>query len=99
MPLPDAPARFKMLEIYLASKPIAADVDLGALCDRLDGYSGADIKNIAQRAANIPFLSAVAGGEPRKITMADVIRVIEVTPASVRPEHLSRYELFGEQGA
>jgi transitional endoplasmic reticulum ATPase len=99
VPLPDAPARYKLLEIYLVSKPIADDVDLGLLCDRLEGYSGADIKNIAQRAANIPFLSAIAGGEPRKITMADVISVIEATPASVRPEHLSRYEEFAEQGA
>ena len=29
VPLPDGPARYKMLEIYLASRPLADDVDLG----------------------------------------------------------------------
>ena len=99
VPLPDAPARYKLLEIYLASKPIDDDVDLGRLCDLLEGYSGADIKNIAQRAANIPFLDAVAGGEPRKIRLADVTGVIAETPPSVRPEQLVRHEQFAQQGA
>jgi transitional endoplasmic reticulum ATPase len=99
VPLPDAPARYKMLEIYLASKPIDDDVDLGELCDLLEGYSGADIRNIAQRAANIPFLDAVGGGEPRKIRMADVAGVIEETPPSVRPEHLTRFVEFCGEGA
>ena len=99
VPLPDAPARYKLLEIYLASKPIDDDVDLGRLCDLLEGYSGADIKNIAQRAANIPFLDAVAGGEPRKIRLTDVTGVIAETPPSVRPEQLVRHEQFAQQGA
>src|SRR3954447_14341209 len=44
IPLPDIPARRKMLEIYLAKRPIAENVDLDAFAARLDGYSGADIK-------------------------------------------------------
>ena len=99
VPLPDAPARYRLLEIYLASKPIDDDVDLGELCDLLDGYSGADIKNIAQRAANIPFLGAVAGGQPRKIRLADVTGVIAETPPSVRPEQLARHEQFAGERA
>src|SRR5206468_9728465 len=55
IPLPDLAARRKMLEIYLSKRPVAGDVDLDGLAKRLDGYSGADIKYICDRAAVIPF--------------------------------------------
>jgi transitional endoplasmic reticulum ATPase len=96
--LPDAPARFKLLEIHLGSRPLAADVDFGELCDRLAGYSGADIKNIAQRAAQRPFLEAVDGKPERPISRADVFAVIEETPPSVNPATLIRFEKFAAEG-
>jgi len=98
VPLPDAPSRYKMLEMYLASRPLADDVDLGRLCDRLEGYSGADIRNIADRAAARPFMDAVAGAEPRAITMDDVEAVIAETPPSVTPKDLARYDEFARSG-
>jgi transitional endoplasmic reticulum ATPase len=98
VPLPDAPARCRLLEIYLAERPLADDVDFGALCDRLEGFSGADIKNIAVRSATIPFMESVTGAEPRAITMADLMAVIEETIPSVRPQDLKRYEAFAETG-
>lgn len=94
--LPDAPARFKLLEIHFGQRPMADDVDLGVICDRLNGYSGADIKNIAQEAAQRPFLEAVAGAEPRLITHADILAVIDENPPSVQPSDLVRYEKFVE---
>jgi transitional endoplasmic reticulum ATPase len=96
--LPDAPARLKLLEIYLGCRPVADDVDFGKLCDLLEGYSGADIKNIASQAATRPFLESVAGNEPRAITMADVLDVLEDTAPSVRASDLVRYEKFAASG-
>ncbi|GMV96755.1 MAG: hypothetical protein AMXMBFR83_11150 [Phycisphaerae bacterium] len=99
IPLPDAPARYKLLEMYLAKdRPLAEDVDLGALCDRLEGYSGADIKNIADRAAAIPFMEAIGGREPREITLRDVMSVIEDTLPSVHASDLARFEEFERTG-
>jgi len=66
VPLPDEPARFRLLELYLAKRPLADDVLMSDLARALDGCSGADIKAIAERAATIPFLSAVGGAEPRQ---------------------------------
>src|SRR5947208_5068795 len=43
IPLPDLPARRKMLELNLAARPIGADVNLDELATQLEGYSGADI--------------------------------------------------------
>jgi len=91
---PDAPARYRLLEIYLANRPLAGDVDFGVLCDRLEGYTGADIKNIAQQAAQLPFMEAIGGGEPRPISMADIERVIATNPRSVNAADLVRFDRF-----
>ncbi len=99
IPLPDAPARFRLLEMYLVEhRPVAEDVDLGRLCDLLDGYSGADIKNIADRAAAVPFMEAVGGSEPRPIAMADVLNVMKETLPSVSKADLARFGEFARTG-
>ncbi len=96
--LPDAPARYRLLEIYFDDRPMADDVDFGTLCDKLKGYSGADVKNIAQQAAQLPFMEAISGSEARSIAMNDVLTIIERTPPSVHPSDLIRYEKFAESG-
>jgi len=64
----------------------------------LEGYSGADIKNIAARAAALPFMEAIAGKEPRPIAMADVLRVIDEQLPSVQAGNLVRFEGFDQNG-
>ena len=98
VPLPDAPARFKLLEIYMSKRPLAEDVDFGELCDRLAGYSGADIANIAEQAARFAFMESIAGKDNRLITMKDVLQVIEATQPSVRASDLARFARFTETG-
>ena len=99
IPLPDAPARYRLLELYLVEKrPIAEDVDLGKLTDVLDGYSGADIKAIVELAARRPFVEAIGSGESRPITMADLLATIEAVPPSVSPRDLERFEKFARTG-
>ncbi len=97
--LPDAPARFRLLEIYFGKRPLDDSVDFGELCDLLDGYSGADIKNIAQQAAAIPFTEAIGGRNARAIAMDDIVRVVDATPPSVEGASLTRYQAFERLGA
>ena len=92
--LPDGPARYRLLEIHFGERPLAEEVDFGELCDRLDGYSGADIRNIAQQAAQRPFMEAIAGKQARPISPADILAVIAESPPSVHPSDLIRYEKF-----
>ncbi len=66
IPLPDMAARRKMLEIYLTKRPLAGDVHVEELATRLDGYSGADIKYLCDRAATIPFLRLGVIGPGRR---------------------------------
>src|SRR6185295_12746199 len=85
IPLPDLPARRKMLDIYLGKRPVSDDLDLNALAQQLDGYSGADIKYICDRAATVPFLQSVATGQEGEITPAILQDVLSDTPRSVTP--------------
>jgi transitional endoplasmic reticulum ATPase len=94
VPLPDEPARYRLLELYLAKRPLADDVVLSDLARELEGHSGADIKAIAERAATIPFISAVGGAEPRAISLADVRAAIEQVGRSVQKADLARFEDF-----
>ncbi len=59
VPLPDPPARLRLFEIYLASRPLADDVDFTTLVEKTAGYSGADIKALCARAASRKFLEAI----------------------------------------
>ncbi|KAG2638989.1 uncharacterized protein LOC120662145 isoform X2 [Panicum virgatum] len=53
--LPDAPNRRKILGVILAKEDLAADVDLDALANLTDGYSGSDLKNLCITAAHGPI--------------------------------------------
>ena len=99
IPLPDLPARRKMLDIYLAKRPVADDVGLDALARRLEGYSGADIKYLCDRAAVVPFLSSVASGDEGEITASVLDEVLSDTPRSVTGDMLRRFDEWSQAAA
>ena len=92
IPLPDRAARRAMLDIYLGKRPVAPDVNLESLAERLEGYSGADIRYICDRAATVPFLQSVASGEDGRITPEIIGDVLRDTPPSVTPEMLGKFQ-------
>ena len=96
IPLPDIAARRKMLDIYLSKRPLADDIDLDATAKQLDGYSGADIKYICDRAAVIPFLKSVASGEAGEITAAVLADALAETRPSVTAEQLRRFDEWSQ---
>lgn len=99
IPLPDPAARRKMIELYLGKRPVAPNLDFESLAQRLNGYSGADIKYICDRAATIPFLESVATGNEQPITQQILDQVLKETPPSVTNEMLGRYEDWGRTEA
>lgn len=96
VPLPDAPARLRLLEIYLMKRPLGDDVDLADLVRLLEGFSGADIKAVSEYAARIPFLSAVGGEPSRPISRADIETAIAQVGRSVETRELAKYEDFAK---
>ncbi len=94
VPLPDPPARHRLMEIYFGKRPLAEDVDFAELVRLTEGYSGADIKSVAERSATIPFMDAVGGSESRAISMKDVAEALADVQPSVRKKDLVRFEQF-----
>jgi transitional endoplasmic reticulum ATPase len=99
IPLPDLAARRKMLDIYLSKRPLEDAINLDTLAQNMEGFSGADIKYICDRAATIPFLQSVATGQEGPITTAILSEVLEATPRSVNDEMLKRFDQWGKEAA
>ncbi|XP_027339693.1 uncharacterized protein LOC113853311 isoform X2 [Abrus precatorius] len=53
--LPDASNRAKILKVILAKEDLSSDVDLDAVANMTDGYSGSDLKNLCVTAAHRPI--------------------------------------------
>jgi len=98
VPLPDLPARRRILEMNLRGKPLAPDVDIGELAELMEGYSGADIVNVCRKVADAAFLKAVKAGVDRPIRMSDFLSALHEVHPSVVPKDLRRFEEFAEGG-
>ncbi|HMB95906.1 MAG TPA: ATP-binding protein [Tepidisphaeraceae bacterium] len=92
IPLPDLPARLKMLDMYLRNRPVADDVDFEALAKKLEGYSGADLKYLCDRAAVVPFMQSVATGQDGQITTEILAKTVADTPPSVTQQMLVQFQ-------
>jgi transitional endoplasmic reticulum ATPase len=98
VPMPDAAARREILTIHAADKPVAEDVDLDAVADRLEGYTGSDIEAVVREAALLGIERCLGDGtdEPR-ITAAQFDRAAEAVGRSVSPERREYYERVGDR--
>ncbi|TVS20892.1 MAG: ATP-binding protein, partial [Planctomycetaceae bacterium] len=72
IPLPDQPARHTLLQLRLVGCPLASDVDLQRLAERTDGFSGADLVELSERAKQIPFREAILEGSDRPVGQTDL---------------------------
>jgi len=63
IPLPDKPARLGILESTLKKSPIAPNVPLSFIAELTDGFSGADLAELCQRAAKAAIRDAIAADE------------------------------------
>merc|ERR1712003_464822 len=63
IPLPDLPARQNILESTLKKSPIAPNVPLSFVAQKTEGFSGADLAELCQRAAKAAIRDAIAAEE------------------------------------
>ena len=80
VPNPDAKSREKIFKIHTRKKPLATDINLLEIIDRTEGFSGAEIESVANRAAITAFKRHVESNSKDhkeiKITQQDVIDAI-----------------------
>lgn len=94
--LPDERARRRMLSLYLRGRPLGHGLDLDSFAERLDGYSGADIRNICDKAASEAFLGSIEGDAEIEIDGELLDRVLAVVRPSVQPGDLAKFEKYAE---
>lgn len=66
IPLPDRESRISIFKANLRKSPIADDVDVTVLADATEGFSGADITEICQRAAKNAIRESIGAGIERQ---------------------------------
>jgi transitional endoplasmic reticulum ATPase len=66
IPLPDHASRISIFKANLRKSPIADDINMVQLADVTEGFSGADITEICQRAAKNAIRDSIAAGIERQ---------------------------------
>jgi transitional endoplasmic reticulum ATPase len=71
IPLPDKPSRTSVLKAVLRKTPVAANVSFEFLSDLTDGFTGADLTELCQRATKAAIREAIEAEEQRKALMKE----------------------------
>jgi transitional endoplasmic reticulum ATPase len=88
VPIPDRDTRLKILRVHTKSVPMK-DVNLEALADQLDGFTGADIEGLVREAAMIALREDMATGSVTKTHFEEAKKVIK---PSGGPDVVKYYE-------
>ena len=94
VPLPDLEAREFLVKKSLSSFTAAKSVDVHALAQMLDGYSGADIDEVCDQAKAMPLERDLATNQSQTLTMEDFYMVMSRVKPSVSRAEIAKYEKY-----
>jgi SpoVK/Ycf46/Vps4 family AAA+-type ATPase len=94
MPLPDFNGRKAIFKIYLNKLPVSKGVNLDALSEKTERYSGADIKALTENVAQLIAQEASSKHKVLEITQDDMLNAIRATKASTSLAQLEEYTKF-----
>ncbi|KAK7277727.1 hypothetical protein RJT34_22742 [Clitoria ternatea] len=97
--LPDAPNREKILRVILAKEDLAPSVDLEAIANMTDGYSGSDLKNLCVTAAHCPIREILEKEKKEKSLALSENKPLPglCSSADIRPLKLDDFKYAHEQ--
>ena len=87
--VPDAKGRRRILDIHTGKMPLAKDVDLDAIAEKANRYTGADLEDLVRRAGMVALRKS---RDVAKVTQADFEAALKDTRATVTPEMEREYE-------
>jgi transitional endoplasmic reticulum ATPase len=71
IPLPDIASRINIIKAILRKSPIAGNISYDFLGELSDGFSGADLTELCQRATKAAIRESIEADEQKKALMAD----------------------------
>jgi len=84
VPPPDRAARAQILGLLLAGRPVSSDVDRDLLAARTSGFSGADLENLVDTAADRAIERSLAATDEVAIDHAMLVAALaEVKPTTL----------------
>ncbi len=93
VPPPDRDARVEILKVHTRNMPLADDVDLAAIADKTEGFSGADLENLCREAA----MAAVrTDWKVKPVRMEHFEMALKEVRPSISPEDMKRFEAMAE---
>jgi SpoVK/Ycf46/Vps4 family AAA+-type ATPase len=103
VPLPDHHTRLMMFKLHTSHLGLSTDVDLHELARLSEGFSGSDIRDVAQSAQLKTIGEFFESGQandkkanPRSLTMDDFRQILEERKPSVSLDMLSLYNRWSE---
>ncbi|KAK6154195.1 hypothetical protein DH2020_013834 [Rehmannia glutinosa] len=97
--LPDAQNRVKILKVILAKEELAPNIDLEAVANMTEGYSGSDLKNLCVTAAHCPIREILEKEKKEKASALAENRPLPAlhSSADVRPLTLDDFKYAHDQ--
>ena len=92
VPKPDLKARLEILKVYTGRMALDQSVDIEALAERTEGFSGADLEALCREAG----LNAIRN-DREVVTMEDFEESLRKVKPSITPEMEEQYKVFQEE--
>lgn len=83
IPLPDPPSRIAILKANLKNSPVAKDVHLEFLAEKTQGFSGADLTEICQRACKLAIRESIEKGMSFELHRGLALTFVQTLKSSV----------------
>jgi len=94
VPIPDKKARHEILKVHTKPMPLEKDVDLEALTEELDNYTGADVEGLCREAAMVALREDM---KAKKVSMRHFEEARKAVPPSIDEETMRFYERIGAE--
>jgi transitional endoplasmic reticulum ATPase len=72
---PDTKTRKEILQLHMKNRPYERGLPMGRIARMTEGYSPADLSQLVESAATVPWLEAYKTGKERVITFTDFLKV------------------------
>ena len=82
VPPPDVAARVQILEIHCRGRKLEARLNLRDIAQKSDFFSGADLRNLVERATEKALSDALKSGNMRDVTSQDFLAALKECRAS-----------------
>ena len=98
VPLPDLEARKVIIRNSILGVPGNEDVDVDGLAQETEGFNGADVEYLCEKAKEIAIRRVIAGSmKNKKFTKEDFDRALKEVRSSVAKKDISRLESWEKE--